>query len=230
MKEGEIKHQKAQEKIPSSRRDSNSDNPLEFSIGHFTTELLEWAGSKFNYYTPAREDCIRYLFKISCPPHLTTNRSFLRCLKPRFQSEARCKAIDVKIIFYSPTNKTTFTREVFHLASFWKWEFLKLGNDLAIHVKKSEQFVSVSNFYQVVILLLTPFSTNETNFSVADDKPALYSLKIDSQSHFSFGCSATLTSSSGQLSLSLPSTNLLRLMTASPSFTLERLQNNNKST
>ena len=71
--------------------------------------------------------------------------------------------------------------------------------------------------------------TNKTNFSVADDKPALYSLKIDSQSHFSFGCSATLTSSSGQLSLSLPSSRLLRLMTASPSFTLERLQNNNKN-
>lgn len=73
------------------------------------------------------------------------------------------------------------------------------------------------------------FSTNQPNFSIADDKPALYSLKIDSQSHFSFGCSVTLTSSSGQLSLSLPSSRLLRLMTASPSFTLERLQNNNKN-
>ena len=45
MKEGEIKHQKAQEKIPSSRWDANSDNPLEFSIGCFTTELLERTGS-----------------------------------------------------------------------------------------------------------------------------------------------------------------------------------------
>ena len=146
MKEGEIKHQKAQEKIPSSRRDWNSDNPLEFSIGRFTTELLEWAGSKFNYYTPALEDCIRYLFKISCPPHLTTNRPFLRCFKPPFQSEARCKAIDRKIIFYSPTNKTTFIREVFHLASFWKWEFFETRKWLSYSCKKSEQFVSVSNF------------------------------------------------------------------------------------
>ena len=146
MKEGEIKHQKAQEKIPCSRWDSNSDNPLEFSIGCFTTELLEGAGSKFNYCTPAREDCVRYLFKISCPPHLTTDRPFVRCFKPPFQSEAKCKAIDMKMIFYSHTNITTFTREAFHLASFWKWEFLELGNELAIRVKKSEQFVSVSKF------------------------------------------------------------------------------------
>ena len=33
---------------------------------------------------PAREDCIRYLLKISSPPHLTTNKPFLRCFKPLF--------------------------------------------------------------------------------------------------------------------------------------------------
>ena len=93
-----------------------------------------------------RTMCIRYLFKISCTLHLTTNRPFPRCFKPPFQSEAKCKAMDMKIIFYSRTNKTTSTREVFHIASFWKWEFLELGNGIAIRVKKSEQFVSVSKF------------------------------------------------------------------------------------
>ena len=61
MKEEKIKHQKAQKKILSSRWDSNSDNALEFTIGRFTTELLEGAGSKFYYYTPARED---YVYQI----------------------------------------------------------------------------------------------------------------------------------------------------------------------
>ena len=147
MKEEKIKHQKAQKKILSSRWDSNSDNPLEFTIERFTTELLERAGSKFYYYTPARED---YVYQILVQNQLyitlTTNRPFPRCFKPPFQSEAKCKAIDMKIIFYSHTNKTTSTREVFHIASFWKWEFLELGNGIAIRVQKSEQFVSVSKF------------------------------------------------------------------------------------
>lgn len=36
-------------------------HPLEFTIERFTTELLEGVGSKFNYYTPARED---YVYQI----------------------------------------------------------------------------------------------------------------------------------------------------------------------
>ena len=30
--------------------------------------------------------------------------------------------------FYSPENDIFLTRKVLYLASFWKWEFLELGN------------------------------------------------------------------------------------------------------
>jgi len=45
-----------------------------------------------------------------------------------FQSEA--KAIGIKMIFYSHANKTYFHKKVMHLALFWMWEFLELGNGL----------------------------------------------------------------------------------------------------
>ena len=38
--------------------------------------------------------------------------------KPLFQNEAKCKAIDMKINFYSQQIKIIFTRKVQHLASF----------------------------------------------------------------------------------------------------------------
>ena len=34
------------------------------------------------------------------------------------------------MIFCSHVNKTHFSRKVLHFALFWKWEFLKLENDL----------------------------------------------------------------------------------------------------
>ena len=55
------------------------------------------------------------------------DRPFLR-RRPLFQSEAKCEAIDMKIIFYSHTNQTHYPRRVLHLASYWKWTFLELGN------------------------------------------------------------------------------------------------------
>ena len=49
------------------------------------------------------------------------------CLKPLLKSEATHKAIDMKMFFFTFMQiKLIFTREVSHLASFWKWEFLKL--------------------------------------------------------------------------------------------------------
>ena len=48
--------------------------------------------------------------------------------RPLFQSEAKCQAIDMKIIFYSHTNETHFPRKVLHLASYWKRMVLELGN------------------------------------------------------------------------------------------------------
>ena len=73
--------------------------------------------------------------KLSCKSHFlvrlvvnarptTRNKPFLSCLKPLFQSEAKCKAIDMK-------NYSLFWYKwVPHLASFWKWDFLELGNGL----------------------------------------------------------------------------------------------------
>ena len=60
------------------------------------------------------------------------NRPLPWCSKPLFQSEARCEAIDVKwsIIYILMQIKLLFTRKVLHLPSFWKWEFLELGNFL----------------------------------------------------------------------------------------------------
>ena len=61
------------------------------------------------------------------------NRPLPWCSKPLFQSEARCEAIDVKMIYYIyilMQIKLLFTRKVLHLPSFWKWEFLELGNGL----------------------------------------------------------------------------------------------------
>ena len=43
---------------------------------------------------------------------------------------ACCRAIDMKMIFYSHANKLIFTRNVVHLALSWKWEFLELRSSL----------------------------------------------------------------------------------------------------
>ena len=61
----------------------------------------------------------------------STIRPFPSWPKPLFQSEAKSKAIDMKIVTsYCHTKKIVFTRNVLHLALFWKWEFLELGNGL----------------------------------------------------------------------------------------------------
>ena len=58
------------------------------------------------------------------------NRPFPSSKKSHFQSEAKCEAIDMKMIFNYDAKKLIFTTKVSHLASFWKWDFLELGNGL----------------------------------------------------------------------------------------------------
>ena len=41
------------------------------------------------------------------------NGPYPSCLKPQFQSEAKCKAIDMKINFYTHANKTHFQQKDF---------------------------------------------------------------------------------------------------------------------
>ena len=60
------------------------------------------------------------------------NRPFPSSKKSRFQSEAKCEAIDMKMIFNYDANKTHFHQKGLALASFWKWDFLELGNGLLV--------------------------------------------------------------------------------------------------
>ena len=46
---------------------------------------------------------------------MKTNGPFPSCHKPLFQSEARCEAIDVEIIFYSHANIVHFDKKGFAL-------------------------------------------------------------------------------------------------------------------
>ena len=46
------------------------------------------------------------------------NKPFPSSLGPQYQSEVKCSAFDMEIIFHSHANKTIFTRKIVHLASF----------------------------------------------------------------------------------------------------------------
>ena len=69
----------------------------------------------------------------SAPFAVIVNRPFLSCLKPLFQSEAKCQAIVMKMFFFFRIQiKFIFTTEVLPLASFCKWE--EIGNGLFLSV------------------------------------------------------------------------------------------------
>ena len=56
------------------------------------------------------------------------NRPLISELPPSLCFKVRLSA--KKMIFYSYANETHYTRSVLYLASFWKWAFLELTNDL----------------------------------------------------------------------------------------------------
>ena len=96
-----------------------------FSENNCLWGLLSLAGSQ----NLAQVDLILYLPEADyC--YLPIKRPFLSCLKPLFQREAKCGAIDMKMSFYSHAMKLIITRKVWNLASFWKWGFLELRNAL----------------------------------------------------------------------------------------------------
>ena len=72
-------------------------------------------------------DCFKYILggkSKACP---SNKLKFPSSPHPLFQSEAKCKAIDMKMILYSHPNKTHFPRKVLQLAcfereSFWNTE------------------------------------------------------------------------------------------------------------
>ena len=49
-------------------------------------------------------------------PSIKVNKPFPSCLKPLFQSEAKCEAVDIEIYFHYYANKTHF--QILHLALF----------------------------------------------------------------------------------------------------------------
>ena len=65
--------------------------------------------------------------QIMTPQHI--KGPFLSCHKPLFQIKAKCKVTDMKI-------KLILTRKVLHLAAFWRWEFLELGNGLKATLRR----------------------------------------------------------------------------------------------
>ena len=52
-------------------------------------------------------------------------RPFPSSKKSHFQSEAKCEAIDMEMIFNYDANKIIFTTKISHLAWFWKWDFME---------------------------------------------------------------------------------------------------------
>ena len=58
------------------------------------------------------------------------NRSFLSCPSLCFKSRVSAKPPMWKLFHILIQIKLIFTRKVLHFTSFWKWEFLELGNSL----------------------------------------------------------------------------------------------------
>ena len=69
------------------------------------------------------------------------NKPFPSCLKPLFQSEAKCDATKMKIIFILMQIKLALTRKTLHLASFWKWE-----------LTSSNYKIKIFHFFRVIVL------------------------------------------------------------------------------
>ena len=62
---------------------------------------------------------------------LDINRPFASCPKPLFHNEAKCEAIDMKILFFILMQiKLVFTRKVLHLSLIFKVRVLELRNGL----------------------------------------------------------------------------------------------------
>ena len=62
----------------------------------------------------------------------TLNTPFPSSKKSHFQSEAKCEAIDMKMIFNYDANKTHFHNKGFALSLVLKVRFFELGNGLLI--------------------------------------------------------------------------------------------------
>ena len=68
--------------------------------------------------------------KLLPPCHGWLARPFPSFPKPLFQSKAKIKASDMKMLFYSDEEETHYHKKVLLLASLWKLRFLELGSGL----------------------------------------------------------------------------------------------------
>ena len=72
---------------------------------------------------------------------------------PLFQSEAKCKAIDMKMILYSHANKTHFPRKVLQLACFERESFWNTEMSHCIHVLETRNGVVNNTIHGNAFLL-----------------------------------------------------------------------------
>ena len=86
-----------------------------------------------------------------------TNRPFPSSKKSQLQSEAKCEAIDMKMIFNYDANKTHFHNKGFALSPVLKVRFLELGNGPFEHSNKtvnSHSYLISYSFIHCLIHLL----------------------------------------------------------------------------
>ena len=83
---------------------------------------------------------------------LDINRPFASCPKPLFHNEAKCEAIDMKIIFYSHASKTYFHKKSFALSVIFKGKVLELKNGLlqTLYVILCKGYICVKNKKNII--------------------------------------------------------------------------------
>ena len=110
-----------------------------------------WA-DLLNTFFESREKCAHLI-------SASLNRPFPSSPGSLFQKKGKCSAFDMEIIFHSHA-KLIFTRKVVHLASFWKWGFLELGNGLFYYIDASVLLESIP----LVKFIKTTFGTRVVYF------------------------------------------------------------------
>ena len=81
------------------------------------------------------------------------NRLFPNCLKPLFQSEAKCETIDLKMTFIHTQIKLIFTRKVWHLASQPPFSGSTRGTGYEIRGRGKEDCLVLTKMFHVLFHL-----------------------------------------------------------------------------
>ena len=81
------------------------------------------------------------------------NRLFPNCLKPLFQSEAKCETIDLKMNFIHTQIKLIFPRNVRHLASQPPFSGSTRGTGYEIRGREKEDYLVLTKMFHVLFHL-----------------------------------------------------------------------------